>query len=200
MPSPKFNRIPKTRIALDGIVCTYTENVIDNWLLPAPFANPAMLEMFRDRNAEPFRQMVPWAGEFAGKYLTGAVQVLRVTGNPKLRVHLKDFVGHLLGLQAGDGYFGPWPSKFALSNYASNGGYTWDTWGHYHIMMGLMLWHEETGDKLALAGASRIAGLMCDMYLGVKGGMVVPATSMKLEVALLNTVFIAKSPDDLLCV
>ena len=177
MPSPRFNRIPKTRIALDGIVCTYTENVIDNWLLPAPFANPAMLEMFRDRNAEPFRQMVPWAGEFAGKYLTGAVQVLRVTGNPKLRVHLKDFVGHLLGLQAADGYFGPWPSKFALSNYAPNGGYTWDTWGHYHIMMGLMLWHEEAGDKLALTGASRIADLMCDMYLGVKGGMVATGSS-----------------------
>lgn len=44
----------------------------------APKANPAMLEMFRDRDESPLRQMVPWAGKFAGKYLTGAVQVLRV--------------------------------------------------------------------------------------------------------------------------
>ena len=45
------------------------------WLLPAPHANPGMLEMFRDRDRKPCADMVPWAGEFAGKYLTRAVQI-----------------------------------------------------------------------------------------------------------------------------
>ena len=35
-----------------------------------------MLEIFRDRDRQPLRDMVPWAGEFAGKYLTSAVQIL----------------------------------------------------------------------------------------------------------------------------
>jgi DUF1680 family protein len=133
--------------------------------------------MFRDREAQPYRQMVPWAGEFAGKYLTGAVQVLRVTGNRRLRACLKEFVGRLLSLQAEDGYLGPWPRQFRLANYAPKGGYTWDTWGHYHVMLGLMLWHEESGDKAALKGALRIADLLCTTFLGRKGGIVATGSS-----------------------
>ncbi len=177
MPNPVFNRIPKSQIELAGVVGQYADNVIDNWLLTAPPANPAMLEMFRDREAQPYRQMVPWAGEFAGKYLTGAVQVLRVTGNRRLRACLKEFVGRLLSLQAEDGYLGPWPRQFRLANYAPKGGYTWDTWGHYHVMLGLMLWHEESGDKAALKGALRIADLLCTTFLGRKGGIVATGSS-----------------------
>ena len=49
-----------------------------------------MLEMFRDRDASPLRDMMPWSGEFAGKYLTGAVQILRITGDARLKAWLKD--------------------------------------------------------------------------------------------------------------
>src|SRR3954454_6685723 len=48
----------------------YASAVIDQWLDPAPKANPAMLDIFRDHDRKPYRQMEPWAGEFAGKYLT----------------------------------------------------------------------------------------------------------------------------------
>ncbi|HCQ02469.1 MAG TPA: hypothetical protein DIT99_18100, partial [Candidatus Latescibacteria bacterium] len=67
---------------MDGPLGDYLQGVTEQWLLVAPKANPGMLEMFRDRDASPLRQMVPWAGEFAGKYLTGAVQIMRVTGDP----------------------------------------------------------------------------------------------------------------------
>ena len=177
MPKPKFTRIPKTHLKIGGFVGDYTASVIDHWLLTAPLANPAMLEMFRDRDAQPYRQMVPWAGEFAGKYLTGAVQVLRTTGDQRLRIWLKHFVARLLSLQADDGYLGPWPKKHRLTNYAPKAGYTWDTWGHYHVMLGLILWHEESGDKAALRGAIRIADLMCTKFLGQPGGMVATGSS-----------------------
>ena len=118
MPRPRCTRIAKTQFEIEGICGEYCENIIDQWLLIAPKANPAMLEMFRDRDAQPYRQMVCWAGEFAGKYLTGAVQVLRTTGDPRLKAWLKQFVERLLGLQADDGYLGPWPKKFRLANYA----------------------------------------------------------------------------------
>src|SRR5712675_512055 len=55
----------------------YFQNVTEQWLKVAPKSNPAMIDMFRDRDRLPLRDLVPWAGEFAGKYLTSAVQVYR---------------------------------------------------------------------------------------------------------------------------
>lgn len=46
---------------------------LNHWLLTAPVANPAMLQMFRYRDRQPRRALVPWAGEFSGKYLLSAV-------------------------------------------------------------------------------------------------------------------------------
>jgi DUF1680 family protein len=139
--------------------------VIGQWLLVAPLANPAMLEMFRDRDHAPLRDQVPWAGEFAGKYLTSAVQVMRLTGDRRLRAWLGEFVARLLSFQAADGYLGPWPEECQLTNQDLQGKRTWDTWGHYHLMLGLTLWHDETGDEDALQGAKRIADLICEKYL-----------------------------------
>ncbi len=165
---PVCTRIPKTDIRLEGFVGDYLKGVTEQWLLIAPRANPGMLEMFRDRDASPLRQMVPWAGEFAGKYLTGAVQVLRVTHHSALKSWLKEFVGIFIGLQDDDGYLGPWSKQHRLTNTNVSDQSTWDTWGHYHAMLGLMLWHEETRDKNALNCAIRIADLLCRKYLGKK--------------------------------
>jgi DUF1680 family protein len=161
-------RIPQTRFQLDGHIADYVRGLVEQWLLVAPFANPAMLEMLRDRDCPPYRDMVPWAGEFAGKYLTGAVQVLRLTGDLRLRAWLGQFVHRLLGFQAEDGYLGPWPKAHRLTNTSPTGKVTWDTWSHYHLMLGLWLWHQETGDEHALAGAARIADSLCRLYLGAR--------------------------------
>ncbi len=166
--------MPPTRFSLDGPLAAYLRGVTAQWLLPAPDANPAMVEIFRDRDRLPHRILVPWAGEFAGKYLTGATEVLRLTGDPALRAHLTAFVRELVSLQADDGYLGPWPADKHLTNWAPNSGMspdtagegTWDTWGHYHIMLGLLTWHGVTGDADALACAARIGDLLCARYLG----------------------------------
>jgi hypothetical protein len=129
-----------------------------------------MLEIFRDRDRLPRRNLVPWAGEFAGKYLTSAVQVLRLTGDPGLRAGVAAFVEELISLQADDGYLGPWPRACRLTGAAPNvmgkEGSTWDAWGHYHLMLGLLLWHEDGGGDAALSAASRIGDLLCRRFLG----------------------------------
>jgi len=178
-------KLPRVRFKLKGFIGEYLKNLTDHWLLLAPRSNPAMLEMFRDRDAPPLRHMAPWAGEFAGKYLVGAVQVLRVTDDPRLRAHLEEFVPKLLRCQDRDGYLGPWPKEYRLTNTRDAGEYapekhrptskneylaTWDTWSHYFIMTGLIFWHEETGDEKALRGATRIADMICRKYLGKKPG------------------------------
>src|SRR5262245_1733701 len=108
---PACGRIPGTRFQIEGRVRDFLTGVSEQWLRVAPLSNPAMLEMFRDRDRLPLREMVPWAGEFAGKYLTSAVQVWRVTGDESLKKLIAPFVTRLVALQADDGYLGPWPKE-----------------------------------------------------------------------------------------
>jgi DUF1680 family protein len=147
--------------------------VTENWILPAPFANPGMLEMFRNRNRLPLQDQVPWAGEFAGKYLTHAVQILRLTDDDRLREHVRWFVRELVSLQSNDGYLGPWPDGWELTGRAPNPPLgenqefraTWDPWGHYHVMLGLVLWYDVSAERAALDCAARIADLFCQKFL-----------------------------------
>ena len=148
---------------------------IEQWILPLPHANPAILEMFRERDLQPPNDRCPWEGEYAGKYLTHCVQIYRLTRSAKLRTHLQWFVDQLRSVQAADGYLGPWPPGSRLTGNAPNSVLkkdgtvrllpTWDAWGHYHIMLGLLLWYRETADAGALDCVRRIADLLCATYL-----------------------------------
>lgn len=53
--------------ALEGYVADRLDANVRSWLLPAPRANPAMLQMFRDRDNDPPRDLLPWSGEFVGE-------------------------------------------------------------------------------------------------------------------------------------
>ncbi|MSR84085.1 MAG: hypothetical protein EXS58_14375 [Candidatus Latescibacteria bacterium] len=191
MPAPRCHRIPQTTYTFGSHLAGYLKGVTDQWLRPAPHANPAMLEIFRDRDRLPQRNLVPWAGEFAGKYLTSAVQILRLTGDPALREAIAAFVKRLVQLQAEDGYLGPWPGTNRLTGAAPNvmghDGLTWDAWGHYHAMLGLLLWHEESGDRKALACARRMGDLICDKFLGAKSPRLVDTGSTEMNLAVIHS-------------
>ena len=185
---PKCARLEKTGFKFRGHLQTYLAGVCEQWLKIAPLSNPAMLEMFRDRDRLPRRSLEPWAGEFAGKYLTAAVQVYRIYRDPALRGFLANYVAELIACQDTDGYLGPWPKENRLTGWAPNagqaGGHTWDAWGHYHIMIGLLLWHDETGAGPALEAASRIADLACRRFLG--RARLVDTGSAEMNLALIH--------------
>ena len=132
-----------------------------------PDTNPAITEMFAVRDLEPYRSYLQWSGEFAGKYLTGAVQLLRTTHDPQLRAYLHAFVTRLVSLQdPEDGYLGPYPKAERMSLWDSTTDeWTWDLWNHYHLMLGLLLWFEDSGDERAFRCARRIADLVCAEFL-----------------------------------
>src|SRR5687768_16154454 len=89
------SRIAGVELSLEGWIGGYVSAVTDQWLKVAPFSNPAMLEMFADRDRHPPRELLPWSGEFAGKYLTSAVQVYRVRRDESLRQVIAEFVARL---------------------------------------------------------------------------------------------------------
>ncbi len=180
----------KVEFKIEGEIGRRLKAVTEQWILPAPDANPAMLAMFRDRDRKPYRKMVAWAGEFAGKYLTHSVQILRLTGDAQLRSHLEQFVKELCACQASDGYLGCWPQDSRLTNHASNSAHkweTWDTWAHYHTMLGLILWNEVSGDDAALNAAVRIADLFCDIYLDKKTPRLVETGSTEMNLAPIHS-------------
>ena len=184
---PALTRSSRTHYALDGPFAAYLRAVTEQWLLIAPAANPAILDMFADRDRKPYRDQMPWAGEFAGKYLTSAVQILRLTGDPKLKRHLKAFVARLIAHQDADGYLGPWPRRHRLTGYAPNvanqRGSTWDAWGHYHAMLGLLLWYEESRDAQALHCVEAMAELLARKFMGKTRRRLVDTGSTEMNMA-----------------
>ncbi len=184
---PALTASLQTEFRLEGEIGRRLAAVTEQWILPAPAANPAMLAMFRDRDRKPYRKMVPWAGEFAGKYLTHAVQVLRLTGAGKLHSHIERFVKELCACQATDGYLGCWPQGSRLTNQAPNCANNWDTWSSYHMILGLLLWNEVSGDDAALTAAGRIADLLCDMYLDKNTPRLVETGSTEMNLAPIHS-------------
>jgi len=153
-----FDSMPAARFNFSGPVGQRAEANIENWLLRAPQSNPGMIEMFRVRDRKPAPQLVPWAGEFVGKYLISAVQALRMSDDPRLRQQVSNVVAAFIATQAEDGYLGPFPKQDRLLK-------NWDLWGHYHAILALTMWHEHSGDTAALTAARKVADLVCTTYL-----------------------------------
>ena len=173
-----FESLPHSRFEFTGPVGERVRANIDNWLLTAPQANPGMLDMFRMRDRQPVPQLVPWAGEFVGKYLLSAVKALRMSDEPRLRQQVSNVVAELIATQAEDGYLGPFPRNDRLLK-------NWDLWGHYHVIQALLLWHEHSGDPAALVAARKAGDLVCRTYLDT-GKRVLEAGDSEMNMAILT--------------
>ena len=139
---------------LDGYFRKRIDKSIYRYFLETPESSPAILQVLRDRDRLPIRKpLVPWAGEFAGKYLTGAELVWRVTHNAELKKAIDSFVRNLISCQDRDGYLGPFSKNSRLT------GKNRDVWGHYHCMLGLMFYYEDTRYEPALEACEKAAHL-----------------------------------------
>lgn len=159
-----FTRAYDSRYTFKGITDKYIRNITEHWLLPLEKRNPAILTMFAAENKPNNAGLLPWSGEFAGKYLTAASEIYALTRDPELKKTIEDFVPRLLSYQELNGYLGPWPKEYELTNINPGGGNTWDSWNHYHIMTGLLKWYEVSQDTNALVGAQKIADLFYEKF------------------------------------
>jgi len=98
MAEPVLERVIRPELSIRGWVGGRIAATLHNWLLAAPAANPAMLQMFRNRDQgdrPPSEVLLPWSGEFAGKHLIAGAQFLRLTQDDDLRVRFDAFVHRL---------------------------------------------------------------------------------------------------------
>ena len=135
-----------------------------NWLLTAPYENPGMLQMIFRRN-QPHQAIVPWYGEFSGKYLTSAALSYRMQPGDALKAAGDYVVSQLAAGQDADGYLGVWPDAEKLRGKTPSGEKTWDAWSHYHNMLGLYLWHQATCSAQALEVLNRAADCLYDFFI-----------------------------------
>ena len=157
----------------------WLDGIVGQWLVPTLDTNPGMIEMMRlrDRNP-PYQDPVPWAGEFVGKYMTSLALVGRLTDSPALRETAQRVKREMVGVQASDGYLGPFQEPHLGGN--------WDLWGHYHCMLGLWRWYQDTGDQEARAAAIRIGDLVVKTFLGT-GRRVHDAGSHEMNMSILHS-------------
>ena len=182
-----MNKVKLDNIKLSGETGILAENIIDNWLVGLRETNPAILDMFYDRDVRPYRNMLPWSGEFAGKYITGAYYIYQLTYNKKLYDYILAFIDELISTQAKNGYLGCFSEECQLTGaYSQNpdkAGNTWDSWSHYHIMYGLLLWYDETGNNKYLEAVEKAAALFINtFYNGKKTLVSIGSTEMNLSV------------------
>jgi DUF1680 family protein len=102
-----------------------------------------------------------WIGEHVGKWLHAASLAYANTGDPALRTKLDRVVRELLITQESNGYLGTYvPEKrWGLFPDAD-----WDVWVHKYDLLGLLAYYQFTGNKEALAGASRVGDLLCNTF------------------------------------
>ncbi len=167
----KLYPVSKIHLQMHDAPGKLIDNIIDNWLIGIRQSNPAILDMLKYPDKLPNRRLLPWSGEFAGKYVTCSVLLYRLTKNQKLYTYLQSFIAELISLQKENGYMGCWPTNCQLSGRSAREKIgdqdpynTWDGWAHYHIMSGLLLWHEETGDSAAWDCVLKIADLFCETF------------------------------------
>lgn len=156
---PLLDTPADVRLDLQGFVGERLRANLYQWELRAPLANPAMIQMFRDRDRKPGRNLLPWSGEFVGKYLCAAVLSYRILKDAREKENLEQVVKALIASQGPDGYLGPFNRADRLT------GQNWDLWGHYWVIRGLVMYYQETGYQPALESAERAADLIVATFL-----------------------------------
>jgi DUF1680 family protein len=115
--------------------------------------------MFYDRDREPDRKLLPWSGEFVGKYLCASILSYRLLRDPRQKELIQQVTQRFLASQDSDGYLGPFNQKNRLV------GENWDIWGHYWAIRALLLYHEEFDAPEALQGATKAADMLTLKFL-----------------------------------
>ena len=135
---------PRFQGNLQYLIDRYEKN--KEWMLE-PFQNRGMewvIEPLRNKRGE-----LPWAGEYAGKWLDAASLTAASSSHAQLSQYCDAFSAAMIAAQDLDGYLG-------IEIPARRGGNSeWDLWNVKYALTGLLTRYEVYGDKACLEAAIR---------------------------------------------
>ena len=86
---------------LSGAMGDRLHAAVSQWLLPAPYANPGLFDVYVRRDNDPDPALSPRAGEYSGKYLISAILIFRMQREPRLRAAIEYSLFKLYDAQIG---------------------------------------------------------------------------------------------------
>ena len=153
----------------DGELGRRIDANVEQWLLRTPDVNPGLIEMFRRRDRHlPYATPVPWAGEFAGKYLISAVQALRMSDDARLRPQAQAFVDALVASQAEDGYLHTSVMIKGLERYSHRNHH--EMYNSGHLLTSACIHHRVTGKRNFLNIAEKKSELVSRLLVQFNAG------------------------------
>lgn len=140
--SDQLTTIPQHQLKLEGHVGNQTDLLFKNRVLSQDYDH--LVEPFRNKD-----ETSKWQMEFWGKWMLGAVGAWEYTHDEQLMNNMSNSVTSLIETQLPNGYIGNYSPDSQLTN--------WDIWGRKYVMLGLLRYHDITGDKKALKAARKSA-------------------------------------------
>lgn len=139
-----------TDMNLEGYVAGKVDGHIQAWPLDALEKNPNLIGAIAFASSGDLGiENTPYSGlwadqcEYLGKHLTGMADLYRLSPSEALKQAGNDLVQQVFDARGEDGYLG------VRRRSARLGPGTWDLWGHYHMIYGLLQWHQAVDNPLA---------------------------------------------------
>jgi DUF1680 family protein len=104
----------------------------------------------------------PWIGEHVGKWMHAATLAWACTGDPALCAKLDRVAAELIACQEPDGYLGTYVPGKRFGLYP---GADWDVWSHKYNLMGLLTYHQYTGNEAALGACRKMGDLLINTFV-----------------------------------
>ncbi|MFO0893035.1 MAG: glycoside hydrolase family 127 protein [Isosphaeraceae bacterium] len=139
---------------------------IDGWLGPRIAANAKnrLLAVDTEPLLAGYRKRPgshPWIGEHVGKWLHAATLAWAYTGDAALRTKLDRVAADLIACQEPDGYLGTYVPEKRFGLFP---GADWDVWSHKYNLIGLLTYHQYTGNKPALECCRKMGDLLAATF------------------------------------
>lgn len=157
---------------IGGWVGDRVRNNSRNWLAHAPFSSSALFAGYRYRNLPAavhdtwFPDKCPFAAEFPGKLLVSICECLKLEPENEELWNAGRYLTDQLKQIGSDGYLGLFCKEERYIGH--EGRREWDVWGAYHILWGLLLWKDISGDQASEALMLRSADELCRFFLEEK--------------------------------
>jgi uncharacterized protein len=103
----------------------------------------------------------PYVGQHVGKWIHAATLTWVNTKNEALRAKLDRVVSRLIAAQKEDGYLGTYADD---AHWGMGKDQQWDVLVHKYNMLGLLTYHNHTGDQASLEASKKIGDLLVSTF------------------------------------